>query len=98
MVEGLRKISKSYTLAITKVEESGKHTILGTGELYLDSIMKDLRELYLEVEVKQRFGEVQGLLGKMHLSKNLVLVAVVTSMASATKFEDGEDEAEVEDS
>ena len=26
--------------------------ILGTGELYLDSIMKDLRELYSEVEVK----------------------------------------------
>ncbi|KAI7728558.1 hypothetical protein M8C21_001076, partial [Ambrosia artemisiifolia] len=51
MVEGLRKISKSYPLAITKVEESGEHTILGTGELYLDSIMKDLRELYSEVEV-----------------------------------------------
>ncbi|CAM8955293.1 unnamed protein product [Rhodiola kirilowii] len=52
MVGGLRKISKSYPLAITKVEESGEHTILGTGELYLDSIMKDLRELYSEVEVK----------------------------------------------
>jgi hypothetical protein len=52
MVEGLRKISKSYPLGITKVEESGEHTILGTGELYLDSIMKDLRELYSEVEVK----------------------------------------------
>ncbi|KAJ7551293.1 hypothetical protein O6H91_06G009000 [Diphasiastrum complanatum] len=52
MVEGLRKISKSYPLAITKVEESGEHTILGTGEIFLDSIMKDLRELYSEVEVK----------------------------------------------
>ncbi|KAI9079028.1 hypothetical protein K1719_039028 [Acacia pycnantha] len=52
MVEGLRKISKSYPLAVTKVEESGEHTVLGTGELYLDSIMKDLRELYSEVEVK----------------------------------------------
>ncbi|KAJ4833594.1 hypothetical protein Tsubulata_009209 [Turnera subulata] len=52
MVEGLRKISKSYPQAITKVEESGEHTILGTGELYLDSIMKDLRELYSGVEVK----------------------------------------------
>ena len=54
MVEGLRKISKSYPLAITKVEESGEHTILGTGEIFLDSIMKDLRELYSEVEVKVR--------------------------------------------
>lgn len=46
MVEGLRKINKSYSLATTKVEESGEHTILGTGELYLDSLMKDLREMY----------------------------------------------------
>lgn len=52
MVEGLRKINKSYPLAVTKVEESGEHAILGTGEIYLDSLMKDLRELYSEVEVK----------------------------------------------
>lgn len=52
MVEGLRKINKSYPLAVTKVEESGEHTILGTGELYLDCVMKDLRELYAEIEVK----------------------------------------------
>lgn len=52
MVEGLRKINKSYPLATTKVEESGEHTILGTGEIYLDSLMKDLRELYADIEVK----------------------------------------------
>lgn len=52
MVEGLRKLNKSYPLLVTKVEESGEHTIFGTGELYLDSVMKDLRELYAEVEVK----------------------------------------------
>jgi hypothetical protein len=46
MVEGLRSINKSYPLAVTKVEESGEHTILGTGEIYLDSLMKDLREMY----------------------------------------------------
>ena len=40
MVEGLRKINKSYPLALTKVEESGEHAILGTGEIYLDSLMK----------------------------------------------------------
>lgn len=39
-VEGLRKINKSYPLALTKVEESGEHAVLGTGELYLDSLMK----------------------------------------------------------
>ena len=52
MVEGLRKINKSYPLAVTKVEESGEHTIMGTGEIFLDSLMKDLRDLYSEVEVK----------------------------------------------
>ena len=46
MVEGLRRVGKSYPLVTTKVEESGEHTVLGTGELYLDSVMKDLRELY----------------------------------------------------
>ncbi len=52
MVEGLRKINKSYPLALTKVEESGEHTILGTGELYLDCVLKDLREMYSDIEVK----------------------------------------------
>ena len=52
MVDALRKINKSYPLAVTKVEESGEHTIMGTGEVFLDSIMRDLREMYSEVEVK----------------------------------------------
>ena len=52
LVAGLRKIGKSYPLAVTKVEESGEHTVLGTGEVFLDSVMRDLRELYAEVEVK----------------------------------------------
>lgn len=52
MVEGLRKIIKSYPACITKVEESGEHTIMGSGELYLDSVMKDLREMYSDIEVK----------------------------------------------
>ena len=52
MVEGLRKITKSHLRKATKVEESGEHTIMGTGELFLDSVMKDLREMYGEIEVK----------------------------------------------
>lgn len=52
MFEGLRKISKSYPLAVTKVEQSGEHVIMGTGEVYLDSIMHDLRKLYSEIEIK----------------------------------------------
>ena len=49
MVEGLRKINKSYPLAITKVEESGEHAILGTGEIYLDSLMKVNLFLFFEL-------------------------------------------------
>jgi len=35
MSAGLRKIGKSYPLALSKVEESGENIILGTGELYV---------------------------------------------------------------
>jgi 116 kDa U5 small nuclear ribonucleoprotein component len=52
MVEALRRINKSYPLAYTRVEESGEHVIFGTGELYLDCIMHDLRHLYSDIEVK----------------------------------------------
>lgn len=39
-------------MCTTKVEESGEHLIIGTGELYLDQIMHDLRTLYAEIEIK----------------------------------------------
>ena len=52
MLEGLRKIGKSYPLAITKVEESGEHIILCTGELAADCIMHDLRKMYSDIEIK----------------------------------------------
>ena len=52
MTEGLRKIYKSYPACKTKVEESGENIILGTGELYMDSILYDLRHLYTEIELK----------------------------------------------
>ncbi|KAH3767175.1 110 kDa U5 small nuclear ribonucleoprotein component CLO [Pelomyxa schiedti] len=52
MLDALRKINKSYPLCITKKEESGEHTILGTGEIYLDSILRDLRHLYSDIEIK----------------------------------------------
>ena len=43
VLAGLRKIQKSYPLSHTRVEESGEHVIIGTGELALDCIMHDLR-------------------------------------------------------
>lgn len=52
MLDGLRKVNKTYPLVETRVEESGEHVILGTGELYLDSAMHDLREMFSEIEIK----------------------------------------------
>jgi U5 small nuclear ribonucleoprotein component len=52
MLEGLRKVNKSYPLISTKVEESGEHIVLGTGELYMDCVLHDLRRLYSEMELK----------------------------------------------
>lgn len=52
MLEGLRKINKIYPLVKTRVEESGEHLIMGTGELYLDQVLKDMRSLYSEIEIK----------------------------------------------
>ncbi|KZT27554.1 Calreticulin-domain-containing protein [Neolentinus lepideus HHB14362 ss-1] len=52
MLSGLRSINKSYPLAATKVEESGEHVLIGTGELYLDCVMHDLRRLFSEIEIK----------------------------------------------
>ena len=38
-----------YKSAFWQVEESGEHIILGTGELYLDCVMHDLRKMYSEI-------------------------------------------------
>ena len=45
LLDGLRKINKSYCGAEIKVEESGEHVIFGSGELYMDSLMFDLRNI-----------------------------------------------------
>lgn len=52
MLDSLRKANKSYPLLTTRVEESGEHIILGTGELYLDSVMHDLRKVFGEIDIK----------------------------------------------
>ncbi|KAM7222564.1 P-loop containing nucleoside triphosphate hydrolase protein [Rhypophila decipiens] len=52
MLDGIRKINKSYPLITTKVEESGEHIILGTGELYMDCVLHDLRRLYADMEIR----------------------------------------------
>ncbi|TQV96452.1 elongation factor 2 [Cordyceps javanica] len=52
MLDGLRKVQKSYPLLDTKVEESGEHIVIGTGELYMDCVLHDLRRLYADMDIK----------------------------------------------
>ena len=51
-LDGIRKLNKSYPLLTTKVEESGEHVLIGTGELYMDCVIHDLRQMYSEIEIK----------------------------------------------
>lgn len=63
LVQGLLSLSKIYPAASIKLEESGEYTILGTGELFLDCFLHDLRYLtpdYLSIKVSDamvRFSE-----------------------------------------
>jgi len=52
MLHGLRCVGQSYPLMATKVEESGEHVLFGTGELYVDCVMHDLREMFSGIEIK----------------------------------------------
>lgn len=52
LLDGLNKINKYYPGVTIKVEESGEHVVLGLGELYLDCLLYDLREVYSQMEIK----------------------------------------------
>lgn len=52
LIAALDKINKYYPGVIIRVEESGEHVVLGTGELYMDCLLYDLREVYGKMEVK----------------------------------------------
>eukprot|EP00753_Platysulcus_tardus_P000712 PLAT10659.1.p2 GENE.PLAT10659.1~~PLAT10659.1.p2 ORF type:complete len:666 (+),score=352.56 PLAT10659.1:3-2000(+) len=52
MEDGLRKLSMSYPALDTFAYESGEHVLYGTGELYVDCAMHDLRHMYSGIEVK----------------------------------------------
>ena len=58
VVAGLRAVQKSFPACRAVVEESGEHVVLGTGELYMDCVMHDLRERFargVEVRVADPF-------------------------------------------
>ena len=52
MLQGLRSLNKVMNGIKTRVEESGEHLILGTGELMMDSALHFLREVFTKIEVR----------------------------------------------
>ncbi|KAL3229652.1 Uncharacterized protein RNJ44_01788 [Nakaseomyces bracarensis] len=52
LLHGLDSVNKYYPCLQIRVEESGEHVVLGTGELYFDCLMQDLRNLYSKIEIK----------------------------------------------
>ena len=44
LVAALRCASRCYPQAATRVEESGEHCVFGAGELYLDALLRDVRD------------------------------------------------------
>ncbi|CCD22248.1 U5 snRNP GTPase SNU114 NDAI_0A00900 [Naumovozyma dairenensis CBS 421] len=52
LLDGLDKIVRYYPGCTVKVEESGEQMILGTGELYMDCLLYDLRNVYSQMEIK----------------------------------------------
>jgi U5 small nuclear ribonucleoprotein component len=61
MVGALRSASRAYPLASVRVEESGEHTVLGSGEMYLDCFLKDVREMYSGAATTSAGGQLQQL-------------------------------------
>ena len=51
LLDALVKVTKYYPGLIAKIEESGEHTIIGSGELYLDCLLYDLRNIYAMIEI-----------------------------------------------
>ncbi|KAL6947257.1 hypothetical protein ACO0QE_002136 [Hanseniaspora vineae] len=54
LVKGLNLINKLYPNALIKVEDKGEQTLFGTGQLYLDTVLYDLRHVYTQpsIEIK----------------------------------------------
>lgn len=52
MLDGLNKINMLYPGVVINVEETGENVILGSGELYLDCLMYELRTNYAGIEIR----------------------------------------------
>ncbi|CDO91828.1 unnamed protein product [Kluyveromyces dobzhanskii CBS 2104] len=52
LLHGLQLANGFYPSLVVRVEESGENIIVGTGELYLDCVMDELRKTFCEIEIK----------------------------------------------
>lgn len=52
LVTGLRRLVQCYPQIQARTEESGERVLLGIGELHLECALRDLREVYGDLEVK----------------------------------------------
>jgi U5 small nuclear ribonucleoprotein component len=52
MLQGLKSLKKVMNGLVIKIEESGEHLILSTGELMMDSALHFLREVFTKIEVR----------------------------------------------
>lgn len=80
LVEGIRRASRAYPALVSRVEESGEHTLLAPGELYLDSVMYDLRHTYADMEIKVKRGR------RIRLSMSARLIFSISSYLGQRSF------------
>ena len=72
MISGLRKATRCYPLCQSKIEESGEHILLGTGELYLDQVLHDIRKVF-----NREF--------ELHISEPFIAIAETVADTSSVK-------------
>ncbi|KAK2118105.1 Elongation factor 2 [Saguinus oedipus] len=53
LVEGLKRLAKSYPMVQCIIEESGEHIIAGAGELHLEIYLKNLEEDHACIPIKK---------------------------------------------
>ena len=61
MLESIGKAVKAYPLLKSRIEDSGDHLLLGTGELYMDQVLYEVRNVFargLELRLSEPFVKI----------------------------------------
>ncbi|KAF9169012.1 Elongation factor 2 [Mortierella sp. AD010] len=59
LIEGLKRLSKSDPCVVCYVSDTGEHIVAGTGELHLDTCMKELEVDHAQVPIRKSSPFVQ---------------------------------------